>query len=170
MSPESLRRRLAHGNVYPPEHLDTARANVFRPAVLGSLRHLALTWLADRVDEQVTRDLDPDRAEIHRDVSESSSPSAAKGASCCGERRLANRSSGQLIGVHVTRTDRQPGPDLERQRRLLTALGGAYRELRGTMSQRPWPPSPMSSRRRSWWSEHEPRACAPAPGVRWSTT
>ena len=45
--------------------------------------------------------------------------------------RLANRSSGHLIGVHVTRTDRQPGPDLERQRRLLVALGGTYRELRG---------------------------------------
>ena len=35
MSPEALRRRLAHGHVYPPDRIDTALANLFRPDVLG---------------------------------------------------------------------------------------------------------------------------------------
>ncbi|MBM7786531.1 histidine kinase [Tenggerimyces flavus] len=51
MSPEALRRRLAHGNVYPPERIDAALANYFRAGNLTALRELALLWVADRVDE-----------------------------------------------------------------------------------------------------------------------
>ena len=50
MSPEALRRRLAHGHIYPPDRIDTALANLFRPEVLGKLRQLTLLWLADRVE------------------------------------------------------------------------------------------------------------------------
>ena len=51
MSPQSLRRRLAHGNVYAPEKLDAALHHYFREGNLTALRELALLWLADRVDE-----------------------------------------------------------------------------------------------------------------------
>ncbi len=51
MTPEALRRRMAHGNIYPPERIDAALANYFRPGNLAALRELALLWLADRVDE-----------------------------------------------------------------------------------------------------------------------
>src|SRR2546423_1756067 len=47
MTPEALRRRLAHGNIYPASELDAALANVFRPANLAALRELALRWVAD---------------------------------------------------------------------------------------------------------------------------
>ena len=50
MTPEALRRRMAHGNVYGPETVDTALANYFRPGNLAALRQLALLWLADQVD------------------------------------------------------------------------------------------------------------------------
>ena len=49
--PEALRRRLAHGNVYPPEKIDAALSNYFRLGNLTALRELALLWVADRVDE-----------------------------------------------------------------------------------------------------------------------
>ncbi|STD04170.1 Sensor protein KdpD [Dermatophilus congolensis] len=55
MSPESLRRRLAHGNVYRPERVDAALASYFRPGNLAALRELALLWLADRVDETLQK-------------------------------------------------------------------------------------------------------------------
>ncbi|WP_438941634.1 histidine kinase, partial [Modestobacter roseus] len=51
MSPEALRRRLAHGNVYAAERVDAAMGNWFRIGNLTALRELALLWLADRVDE-----------------------------------------------------------------------------------------------------------------------
>ena len=54
MSPEALRRRMAHGNVYAAEKVDAALANYFRPGNLSALRELALLWLADRVDEALS--------------------------------------------------------------------------------------------------------------------
>jgi two-component system, OmpR family, sensor histidine kinase KdpD len=55
MSPEALRRRLAHGHVYPAERADAALANYFRAGNLSALRELALLWTADRVDEALAR-------------------------------------------------------------------------------------------------------------------
>src|SRR5262245_6634150 len=51
LTPLALRNRLARGDVYSAERIDTALANYFRPGNLTALRELALAWLADRVDE-----------------------------------------------------------------------------------------------------------------------
>ena len=51
LSPEQLRRRLAHGNVYRAEQIDASMSSFFRVGNLTALRELALLWLADRVDE-----------------------------------------------------------------------------------------------------------------------
>ena len=51
MTAEALRRRMAHGNIYPPEKIDAALTNYFRSGNLSALRELALLWLADKVDE-----------------------------------------------------------------------------------------------------------------------
>jgi two-component system sensor histidine kinase KdpD len=51
MSPQALRRRMAHGNIYKPDKVDAARSNFFRLGNLTALRELALLWVADRVDE-----------------------------------------------------------------------------------------------------------------------
>ena len=55
MTPEALRRRMAHGNIYKPEKVDAALGNYFRPGNLSALRELALLWLADSVDEGIQR-------------------------------------------------------------------------------------------------------------------
>ena len=41
MAPEAIRRRMAHGNIYPAERIDAALGNYFRPGNLGALRELA---------------------------------------------------------------------------------------------------------------------------------
>src|SRR5262245_5528525 len=46
MTPEALRRRMAHGNIYPAEKVDASLANYFREGNLGALRELALMWVA----------------------------------------------------------------------------------------------------------------------------
>ncbi|MFI8105184.1 ATP-binding protein [Streptomyces sp. NPDC086023] len=51
MSPQALRRRMAHGNIYQPDKVDAALSNYFRPGNLTALRELALLWTADRADE-----------------------------------------------------------------------------------------------------------------------
>ncbi|MHC0429199.1 ATP-binding protein [Streptomyces sp. O3] len=51
MSPQALRRRLAHGNIYQLAEIDAALSRYFRPGNLTALRELALLWVADRADE-----------------------------------------------------------------------------------------------------------------------
>lgn len=55
MSPQSLRRRMAHGNIYSADKIDAAMTQFFREGNLTALRELALLWLADRVDEGMDR-------------------------------------------------------------------------------------------------------------------
>ena len=55
MSPQALRRRMAHGNIYAADKVDAAMSQFFREGNLTALRELALLWLADRVDEGMDR-------------------------------------------------------------------------------------------------------------------
>ena len=66
MTPEALRRRMAHGNIYRPEKIDAALGNYFRVGNLTALRELALLWLADKVDDQLDqyRGRPPDRRHL----------------------------------------------------------------------------------------------------------
>ncbi len=138
MSPEALRRRMAHGNIYPAERVDAALANYFRPGNLGALRELALLWVADQVEgslhdylaahgitetwetrERVVVALDgqPGRLHVIRRAA-----------------RLAGRARGELLGVHVLRDDglaSGPVAALVEQRTLLGELEGQYHEVAG---------------------------------------
>ena len=49
ISPEALRKRMRHGNIYSPEKIDTALANFFRPGNLAALREIALRLVAQTV-------------------------------------------------------------------------------------------------------------------------
>src|SRR6202000_2699625 len=55
ITPEALRRRMAHGHIYPTQKIDAALTNYFRTGNLTALRELALLWLADKVDEGLQR-------------------------------------------------------------------------------------------------------------------
>lgn len=51
MTPEALRRRLAHGNVVSADQLDAVTADRFRPEVLAATRRLAMLWVASLTDD-----------------------------------------------------------------------------------------------------------------------
>jgi NitT/TauT family transport system ATP-binding protein len=48
-SPEALRKRLSHGNIYPPDEIDAAMATTFQPARLAALREIGLRLVAQSV-------------------------------------------------------------------------------------------------------------------------
>jgi two-component system sensor histidine kinase KdpD len=52
-SPEQLRRRMAHGNIYPAERVPQALAHYFRIDNLTALRELALRFLAHETEDQL---------------------------------------------------------------------------------------------------------------------
>ena len=56
-SPEQLRRRMLHGNIYPKERVARALSNFFRTDNLTALRELALRFLADETDEDLLEHL-----------------------------------------------------------------------------------------------------------------
>ena len=138
MTPEALRRRMAHGNIYAPDKVDTALANYFRAGNLGALRELALLWVADRVEEGLTHYRDRhgiteawetrERVVVALTGAPGSERLIRRGA------RMAARTRAALVGVHVRSTDGVASPDpelLERHRQLLAELGGRYAEVTG---------------------------------------
>lgn len=138
MSPEALRRRMAHGNVYPPEKVDAALANYFRPGNLAALRELALLWVADRVEETLQDYLADHGITTTWETRERVvvALTGAPGGEQLVRRaaRVAGRLRGDLVGVHVANPDglsSTSGQGLEGQRALLVELGGTYREVVG---------------------------------------
>ncbi|GAB1818757.1 DUF4118 domain-containing protein [Herbidospora sp. RD11066] len=139
MSPDSLRRRMAHGNIYAPEKVDAALSNYFRVGNLTALRELALLWVAGKVDEQ----LDRYRAEHGiqgtweaRERVVVALTGGPEGDTLIRRAaRIADRSKGaDLLAVHVVSADGLTGGDpgnLTRQRTLVESLGGTYRQVVG---------------------------------------
>jgi len=48
-SPEALRKRLLHGNIYPPDQIEAALGTEFQPARLAALREIGLRLVAESV-------------------------------------------------------------------------------------------------------------------------
>ncbi|MEU8008088.1 DUF4118 domain-containing protein [Catellatospora sp. NPDC049111] len=139
MTPEALRRRMAHGNVYRPEKIDAALGNYFRVGNLTALRELALLWLADKVDEQLDRYRTEHRIDTTWEARERVVVALTGGPE--GETmirraaRIADRARGaDLLAVHVARSDGLAGADpalLARQRILVESMGGTYHQVVG---------------------------------------
>src|ERR1700751_2119938 len=139
MTAEALRRRMAHGNISPPEKIDAALTTYFRPGNLTALRELALLWLADKVDEGLQKY----RAEHHitgtweaRERVVVALTGGPEGDTLIRRAaRIAARShGGDLLAVHVTQSDRLTGAKpatLAAQRQLVESLGGSYHQVVG---------------------------------------
>ena len=138
MTAEALRRRLAHGNVYAPEKVDAALANYFRVGNLNALRELALLWTADRVDaalQQYREQHDISGVWEARERVVVALSGGTEGETLLRRAaRIAVRSGGDLLAVHVARSDGLAGVSQEaltEQRRLVESLGGSYHQVLG---------------------------------------
>ncbi len=138
ITPEALRRRLAHGNVYPSNRIDAALGNYFRVGNLTALRELALLWVADQVDvalqryraeQQIT-----DTWETRERVVVSITAGPESETLIRRARRIANRAGAELMVVHVLRSDGLAGAPVEavaRYRRLAEDVGATYHTVVG---------------------------------------
>jgi len=134
MSPQALRRRMAHGNIYSAEKVDAALSHYFREGNLAALRELALLWLADRVEEGLDR---------YRDEHRISSTWAARERVVVGvsggpesqammrrAARIATRTtSGEWLAVYVSQRDGLTGvspEQLESLRHSAEHMGGSF--------------------------------------------
>jgi two-component system, OmpR family, sensor histidine kinase KdpD len=121
-SPEQLRRRMLHGNIYPSEKVPQALTHFFRTDNLIALRELALRFLADETEEDLLEHLARYQTEVVWETSERVlvSVTAAPGTSAIIRRasRMAARLKADLHAVHVAVNDRSKGSDDERLRQL----------------------------------------------------
>ncbi|GAB3993192.1 ATP-binding protein [Nocardioides marmoraquaticus] len=139
MAPDALRRRMAHGNIYPAERVDASLTSYFRTGNLTALRELALLWLADRVDDALgdyrrAHDIDhpwptKERIVVALTGGTESETLLRRGA------RLAQRAKGsELIAVHVIAADGLQTDDrsrIARAQQLVASLGGSFHSVVG---------------------------------------
>ncbi len=138
MPAEAIRRRMAHGNIYKPDKVDAALAHYFRFGNLTALRELALLWVAGRVDETLQRyrsEHGIGRVWETRERVVVALPGGPEGATLIRRAaRIADRSGGALLAVHIARSDGLTGASpaaLAGQRELVESLGGTYHSVLG---------------------------------------
>ncbi len=139
MTPEALRRRVAHGNVVAESEIDAALDSAYRIETLTALRELALLWMADRVEERLQQYEADHALEAIRETRErivvalTGAPTGVRLIRRAA--RLAQRSTSDLVGVHVRSGRRPESPEvrdrLEEQRLLLVDSGGEFHEIVG---------------------------------------
>ncbi|MYW74140.1 sensor histidine kinase, partial [Pseudonocardia sp. SID8383] len=139
ITPEALRRRLAHGNIYAAERIDAALAHYFRVPNLVALRELALLWIADEVDTALRR------YRSEKQVDEIWETRERVVVALTGGResetvlrraaRIAKRSGGaDLMAVHVLRGDGLSGGQVgaaDRVRRMAEGVGASFHTVVG---------------------------------------
>jgi two-component system sensor histidine kinase KdpD len=139
MSPEALRRRMAHGNIYQPDKVDAALSNYFRPGNLTALRELALLWVADRVDEHLKRYRSEHRVSAiwgSRERIVVGLTGGPEGRTLIRRAaRLAEKGAGgEVLAVYIARSDglTSASPkELALQRTLVEDLGGTFHHVVG---------------------------------------
>jgi two-component system, OmpR family, sensor histidine kinase KdpD len=139
MSPQALRRRMAHGNVYQPDKVDAALSNYFRPGNLTALRELALLWVADRVDEYLTEYRSEHRVSTiwgSRERIVVGLTGGPEGRTLLRRAaRLAEKGAGgEVLAVYIARSDglTSASPkELAVQRTLVEDLGGTFHHVVG---------------------------------------
>ena len=135
-SPEQLRRRMLHGNIYPEEQAPQALTHFFRTDNLIALRELALRFLADQTDEELLAYLRQQEAATVWETAERImvAITAEPGNDGLLRRaaRIAARSKADLDAVHVVANDASSAADQQataQVRELAADLGARWHEI-----------------------------------------
>jgi len=132
-SPEQLRRRLVHGNIYSEEKVPDALRHFFRTENLVALRELALRFVADETEEELLEYLRGRSSGAVWDTRERImvAVTGAPGTDNVIRRaaRLAARTKGDFLAVHVISGERDGGRPIDELKRLADDLGAEWHEI-----------------------------------------
>jgi two-component system sensor histidine kinase KdpD len=134
-SPEQLRRRMLHGNIYAPNKVPQALTHFFRTDNLIALREVALRFLADESEEELLEHLRRRNASVVWETTERImvGVTGAPGTEAVVRRaaRLASRIKAELHVVHVASGDvAAPSRDsMAKLHELASAVGAQWHEL-----------------------------------------
>jgi two-component system sensor histidine kinase KdpD len=135
-SPQQLRRRMLHGNIYPKQKVAQALTHFFRTANLIALRELALRFVADESDEELLDYLERHQSQVPWETTERMmiAVTAEPGTDVLLRRaaRLAFRATAELDVVHVIADDTGLAGDarsIDALRALTADLGARWHEI-----------------------------------------
>jgi two-component system sensor histidine kinase KdpD len=135
-SPEQLRRRMVHGNIYPKEQVPQALTHFFRTDNLIALRELALRFVADESDEELLEHLRRHQSQVLWETSERimAAVTAEPGTDVLLRRaaRIASRVKAELDVVHVIVGDTtlsRDGRSIDELQQLAADLGARWHEI-----------------------------------------
>jgi two-component system sensor histidine kinase KdpD len=124
ITPEALRKRMRHGNIYARDKVETALANFFRPQNLSAIRQIGLRLVADSMARSRHVLVSPEDVLVAVSCDSSSEDLIRRGS------RLARRLGGSCMVVTV-RSDAANAPEIERFRALASQLGSSFVVLGG---------------------------------------
>jgi two-component system sensor histidine kinase KdpD len=137
-SPEQLRRRMLHGNIYPQSKVPQALTNFFRTDNLIALRELALRFLADETEEDLIAHLQRHQTETIWETGERVLVGVTDAPGTDGILRRAARMSARLKAdlhvVHITSSEGTSRSQAERMaavRKLAGDVGAQWHEVQG---------------------------------------
>ena len=135
ITPEALRRRMAHGNIYPPDKIDASLSNFFRSGNLTALRELSLLWLADRVEDSLQSYLEAHGItqtwETRERLIVAVTGTAADEILLRRAARMASRNHAEILAVHVIDSGamRTRDADTTLARELVVEFEGTFHEV-----------------------------------------
>jgi two-component system, OmpR family, sensor histidine kinase KdpD len=125
ITPEALRKRMRHGNVYARDKVETALANFFRPQNLSAMRQIGLRLVADSMARSRHVLASPEDVLVAVSGGPASEDLIRRGS------RLARRLGGSCMVVTV-QAEATPSSHLMRYRILATQLGASFAVLGGS--------------------------------------
>jgi two-component system, OmpR family, sensor histidine kinase KdpD len=127
-SPEQLRRRMLHGNIYPAEQVPRALTQFFRADNLAALRELALRFLADQTGTELSAHLARNRRQVPEHILASVAPMPGSDAVVRRAAQMAASIDADLDVVHVASGHNGNG-DLAQLRQVASDVGASWHQL-----------------------------------------
>jgi two-component system, OmpR family, sensor histidine kinase KdpD len=135
-SADQLRRRMVHGNIYPPAKVHSSLSGFFRMENLVALRELSLRFVADETEEELLEFLRSRGPSASTDVWDTAerilvAVTGAPGNDTVIRRaaRMAARMKGDLLVLHVVSGETESSTD--RLQELVRDVGASWQVVPG---------------------------------------
>lgn len=123
VTPEAIRRRIAHGNVFMPTELRPIDADLFNSIAFAQLRSLTFQWMSERLQGDLPSEITTERIAVLLDGTHDKTLLARAS-------RIAQQTNAAILALFVA-PPHSPHSDEQRQQRRLLAedSGASYHEI-----------------------------------------
>jgi two-component system, OmpR family, sensor histidine kinase KdpD len=123
VTPEAIRRRIAHGNVFMPTELRPLDADLFNSIAFAQLRSLTFQWMSERLQGELPVPVASDKIAVLLDGTHDS-------ALLARATRLAQQSNAEVLGLFIAPPNSsQDEEQRQRRRSMVEDSGGSYHEI-----------------------------------------